>query len=108
MQQVLMNLVRNGIDAMDSARDVGALRIRSLVDGDMVRVEVSDCGGGIKYPERMFEPFFTTKESGMGMGLAICRSIIESHDGRLWAMNNEPKGATLAFALPIQASKIRH
>jgi signal transduction histidine kinase len=54
-------------------------------------------------PERAFEPFFTTKENGMGMGLAICRSIIEAHDGRLWATSNEPRGSTLAFTLPVQA-----
>ncbi|MNT96208.1 Sensor protein FixL [compost metagenome] len=68
----------------------------------MIQTEISDRGTGVEYPERIFEAFFTTKVNGMGMGLAICRSIIESHGGRLWAQNDEPKGATFAFTLPIE------
>jgi PAS domain S-box-containing protein len=104
MQQVLVNLIRNAVDASDTAVD-GARQIwiRALLDGDnAIRVEVRDLGVGMKEPERAFEPFFTTKEDGMGMGLAICRSIIESHDGRLWAASNEPRGTILAFTLPVQ------
>ncbi len=105
MQQVLVNLIRNAIDALDTAAgSPRRIRICSVRDGaDTIRVEVRDLGAGVKEPERIFEPFFSTKKDGMGMGLAICRSIIEAHDGRLWATDNEPRGTTLAFTLPIQA-----
>ena len=80
VQQVLVNLIRNAIDALDTMVDATRLiRLRAVLDGDnTIRVEVRDVGPGMKEPERIFEPFFTTKENGMGMGLAICRSIIES------------------------------
>jgi len=105
LQQVLVNLMRNGIEAMDSVRDrARALRIRSCRDGlDAIRVEVRDAGNGFEDAERVFEPFFTTKRQGMGMGLAICRSIIEAHGGRLWTANNETYGALVAFTLPLAA-----
>jgi PAS domain S-box-containing protein len=107
LQQVLVNLIRNGIEAMgtvvDGARE---LQIHSCRDGlDAIRVEVRDAGTGFKDAERVFEPFFTTKQHGMGMGLAICRSIIETHGGRLWTANNETCGATVAFTLPLAASE---
>lgn len=102
IQQVLVNLTRNGIDAMESSVDYPkSLLIRSRRDGmNEVLVEIWDCGGGVEDVERIFEPFFTTKENGMGMGLAICRSIIEAHDGRLRATKNQPRGTTLTFTLP--------
>ena len=105
MQQVLVNLIRNGIDAMESTiSGEKSLRICSRQDRtNMVLIEVRDQGCGIEDPERIFEPFFTTKDQGMGMGLAICRSIIESHDGRLWAAKNEPRGTTLSFTVPVRA-----
>jgi PAS domain S-box-containing protein len=102
VQQVLVNLIRNGIDAMDSIAGERVLAIRVRRMGDEVQTEISDRGPGIEDPERMFEPFFTTKENGMGMGLAICRSIVEAHGGRLWASANEPHGATFTFTLPIE------
>jgi PAS domain S-box-containing protein len=107
VQQVFVNLIRNGIDAMDAAVDgARALQIRSSRDGpDAVRVEIRDAGTGFKDPERVFEPFFTTKQHGMGMGLAICRSIVESHGGHLWTANNETLGATVAFTLPLAAGE---
>jgi PAS domain S-box-containing protein len=107
VQQVFVNLIRNGVEAMDAVADSArALEIRLCRDGlDAIRVEVRDDGTGFKDPQRVFEPFFTTKPHGMGMGLAICRSIIESHGGRLWTANNETRGATVAFTLPLAASE---
>ena len=106
MQQVLVNLIRNGIDATNATGDGSkSLVIRSRRDGtDRVRVEVQDYGRGIEDTERIFEPFFTTKEDGMGMGLAICRSIVEAHDGRLWATKGDPKGTALSFTLPSHSA----
>jgi hypothetical protein len=107
VQQVLVNLIRNGIEAMDPLVDgTRVLQIRCCRDDlDAVSVVVRDTGTGFKNAERVFEAFFTTKPNGMGMGLAICRSIIESHGGRLWAANNETRGATVAFTLPCTASE---
>jgi PAS domain S-box-containing protein len=107
MQQVLVNLIRNGVEAMDAvAGDARVLQIRSCRDGaGALRVEVRDAGSGFTDAERVFEPFFTTKQHGMGMGLAVCHSIIESHGGRLWAANNETCGATVAFTLPLTPSE---
>lgn len=101
LQQVLINLIRNGMDAMDSAAGDRILTMRVRPTGDVVQTEISDRGRGIDFPDKIFEPFFTTKEQGMGMGLAICRSIVESHGGRLWAENNKPHGATFIFTLPV-------
>jgi signal transduction histidine kinase len=103
VQQVFLNLIHNGIEAMDGVVDrARALQIRSCGDGlAAIRVEIRDSGTGIKDIERVFEPFFTTKSYGMGIGLAICRSIVESHGGRLWMANNETHGALVAFTLPL-------
>ena len=101
IQQVLINLIRNSMEAMDCVtgdRVVG-MRVRRI--GDVVQTEISDRGHGIEFPDKVFEPFFTTKENGMGMGLAICRSIVEAHGGRLWAEKNEPQGARFSFTLPV-------
>ncbi|MEQ1953958.1 PAS domain-containing protein [Mesorhizobium yinganensis] len=102
IQQVLVNLIRNGMDAMDSVSGDRVLGIKLRRVGDLARTEISDRGAGIEFPDKIFEPFFTTKANGMGMGLAICRSIVESHGGRLWAEKNEPNGASFIFALPIE------
>jgi PAS domain S-box-containing protein len=105
LQQVIINLVMNGIEAMQSTTDrPRELVIRSGQDGAHgVLVSVADCGGGISAEDadRLFNPFFTTKSSGMGMGLSICRSIMEAHGGRLWAFGNEGSGATFQFVLPL-------
>jgi PAS domain S-box-containing protein len=106
LQQVLVNLVRNGMDAMDNLESDRVLRMRVRQMGDLVQTEISDYGTGLEFPDRVFEPFFTTKQDGMGMGLSICRSIIESHGGRLWAEKNEPHGATFVFTLPIEAKAV--
>jgi PAS domain S-box-containing protein len=104
VQQVLINLIRNSMEAMDSVAGDRVLGIGVRRMGDAVRTEISDHGRGIEFPDKIFEPFFTTKADGMGMGLAICRSIVESHGGRLWAETNEPQGATLIFTLPVEVN----
>ncbi|MCV9966723.1 PAS domain-containing protein [Pararhizobium sp. BT-229] len=104
IQQVLINLMRNGMEAMDTTTDERVLRVRVRRMEDAIQTEISDRGPGVEFPERIFQPFFTTKEQGMGMGLAICRSIVESHGGRLWAENNEPVGATFIFTLPVDVN----
>jgi PAS domain S-box-containing protein len=102
IQQVLVNLIRNGIEAMEPTQR-GALHIRSMRTDDLIRTEVRDTGAGISAIEKVFEPFFSTKSNGMGMGLAISRTIIESHGGRLWAEDNQPSGAIFIFTLPAEA-----
>jgi C4-dicarboxylate-specific signal transduction histidine kinase len=103
MRLVLVNLMRNGFDATESTIDgPKLLMIRSCRDGtDKVLVEVRDHGCGVEDTGVIFEPFFTTKQDGLGVGLAICRSIIEANNGLLWATRNEPRGTTLAFNLPV-------
>jgi len=104
LQQVIINLVMNGAEAMQSVTDrPRELVIRSGQDEtQQVLVSVTDCGVGIpdENADRLFNPFFTTKSSGMGMGLSICRSIMEAHGGRLWATANVPFGAMFQFTLP--------
>ncbi len=103
---MIINLVMNGIEAMQSvAGRSRELVIRSGQDEAQVLVNVTDCGVGIpaENADRLFDPFFTTKSSGMGMGLSICRSIMEAHGGRLWATANAPHGATFQFTLPVNA-----
>jgi C4-dicarboxylate-specific signal transduction histidine kinase len=103
LQQVLLNLIINAIEAM---RDVGEgerkLLISSRNEPDGVSVEVRDSGPGFapEALERVFEAFYTTKPSGLGLGLSICRSIIEAHNGRLWATRCEPRGALFQFTIP--------
>jgi PAS domain S-box-containing protein len=105
LQQVIINLVMNGIEAMDPVGDrPRKLNIRSLRDGPrQVLVAVEDCGVGIsaESPDRLFDPFVTTKSTGMGMGLSICRSIIEAHGGRISVANNAGPGATSQLTLPL-------
>ncbi|MCW0236286.1 MAG: MASE1 domain-containing protein [Ferrovibrio sp.] len=103
IKQVLVNLIRNGMEAMTGLAEGKRLSVRVSRIDSTLRIDIRDHGTGIETPDRIFEPFFTTKEHGMGMGLAICRSIVESHGGRLWAEKNEPKGAVLAFTLPIES-----
>jgi signal transduction histidine kinase len=106
-QQVIINLAMNGIEAMQVVTDrPRELVIRSRQDEPQeVLVSVTDCGVGIsaENADRLFNAFFTTKSSGMGMGLSICRSIMEAHGSRLWATTNVPHGATFQFTLPVNA-----
>ena len=104
VQQVLVNLIRNALEAMDAVADGRVLQFRVYQAEDWVHAEISDNGPGVEYPEKIFEPFYTTKRQGMGMGLAICRSIVELHGGRLWVEKNEPRGAKFIFALPVEGS----
>jgi C4-dicarboxylate-specific signal transduction histidine kinase len=106
LQQVVLNLVKNGIEAMSGVQGRALqLRIRSAKhDPNQVVVAVADSGAGID-PQvigRIFEPFYTTKPEGTGMGLAISRSIVEAHGGRLWAEPNTPRGATFQCTLPAE------
>src|SRR5262245_25504325 len=93
----------NALDAMDSLTDrPKRIVIRSQQHSRTTAlVEVEDNGSGLTDCEKIFEPFFTTKESGMGMGLAICRSIVEGHNGKLWATSNETFGTTFCFTLRL-------
>ncbi|MFL6336141.1 MAG: PAS domain-containing protein [Pyrinomonadaceae bacterium] len=108
LQQVIMNLLLNALDAMSGVEDCPTpLVIRTARDeDDRVRLSVRDAGVGFdpQAADRLFQPFYTTKDDGMGIGLSVSRSIIESHHGRLWATLNEGPGATLSFSLP-QASE---
>jgi signal transduction histidine kinase len=102
LQQVLLNLISNAIDAMSRNDGRRLLSVRSeVLSGHEVMVSIADNGSGIDSQdiERIFNPLFTTKVDGMGMGLAICRSIIERHAGRLWAAPNVPHGAVFQFTL---------
>jgi signal transduction histidine kinase len=103
LQQVLLNLILNAVEAMGSVEArARELLISTEQDHTGVLVAVRDSGPGIDatHLERVFEAFYTTKSSGVGMGLSICRSIIDAHGGRLWAEPNEPRGAVFQFTLP--------
>jgi PAS domain S-box-containing protein len=103
LQQVLMNLMLNGIEAMQDTKSGGQLTIRSLRgEGGQSLISVSDTGKGLPpdQADQIFNAFFSTKAQGTGMGLSISRSIIESHGGRLWATSNSGRGATFNFTLP--------
>jgi PAS domain S-box-containing protein len=107
VQQVLMNLMLNGIEAMKDSGSGGELTIKSQKDDNgQVLVSVRDTGVGLRpeHGEQIFNAFFTTKLQGTGMGLAIGRSIIESHGGRLWATSKAEPGATFQFTLPTEAT----
>jgi len=108
VQQVLMNLIMNGIDAMkevDRERDLVICSQRT--ENRQLMISVSDSGVGLppQQTDKIFDPFFTTKPHGIGMGLRISRSIVESHGGRLWASGNSPHGATFCFTLPSPAEE---
>ncbi len=107
LQQVLLNLITNAIQAMATKDEPRVLTVRSEAykDGGVL-VSVADTGRGIDPHDmnRIFNPLFTTKADGMGMGLAICRSIIEAHDGRLWVTANPPQGATFQFTLNVDST----
>jgi signal transduction histidine kinase len=112
LQQVLLNLVMNGMDAMNSVPEGKRILLvfgkhDPTAEMPAVLVFVQDSGTGLKTEamDRLFEPFYTTKPQGMGMGLAISRSIIEAHGGRLWAEPNQGPGTTFSFSLPPATPK---
>jgi signal transduction histidine kinase len=103
LQQVVLNLILNAVEAMGSVEE--RQRMLSVVTEQRaadVLIAVHDSGPGIdpEHLQRVFEPFYTTKESGIGMGLSICRSIIDAHGGRLWADADQPRGTVFQFTLP--------
>ena len=102
LQQVLMNLMLNGIDAMKGASGGHELTITSAAGDGHLLISVGDTGAGLRpeHADRIFDAFFTTKDQGIGMGLPISRSIVESHGGRLWVTANSPRGVTFQFSLP--------
>lgn len=108
LQQLMLNLIMNAVEAMRGV-DNGPREITistSRHDAGSVLVSVSDSGPGVAAAdvERLFEPFYTSKAGGMGMGLSICRSIVEAHGGRLWASANAPRGAVFQFTVPVAAA----
>jgi len=111
LQQVILNLVRNAIDAMSGVHDrPRSLEIRAEPEGDLARLIVKDAGVGFGRgsAERLFDAFYTTKSDGMGIGLSLSRSIIESHDGTLWAEPNDGPGATFSFSVPRKRTVTPH
>ena len=107
LQQVLLNLIVNACDAMaDNPASARALVITTGTRGSAVRISISDSGSGITTEpiDKVFEPFVTSKRHGLGLGLAICRSIVDAHGGRMWAVNNRGNGATFHVLLPGAAT----
>ncbi|PZM15386.1 sensor histidine kinase [Rhizobium tubonense] len=110
LQQVILNLLLNAADAMGEIEDrPRSLLVRTELETDgAARLEVRDVGTGFDpaIVGKLFEPFHSTKPNGMGIGLAICRTIIESHKGRLWASPNDGPGATFSFSIPAPRPKL--
>ena len=104
LQQVVLNLILNAVEAMSSVesgeRELLITTEQSQTNGALVAVKDSGPGIHSEQLNRVFEAFYTTRPSGVGMGLSICRSIINAHGGRLWAVSNEPRGAIFQFTLP--------
>jgi PAS domain S-box-containing protein len=109
LQQVVLNLLLNAFDAMKDCSPLEReVKLRAeLYGASMIRVAVNDRGMGLSVDklDKIFEPFYTTKGEGLGMGLSICRSIIDAHGGRLWAENNGDRGATFYFTLPVEGGR---
>jgi two-component system sensor kinase FixL len=107
IQQVLLNLMMNAIEAMMEQTGEHTLKIMLTLDDAKARISICDNGTGIPEGkvERIFDGFYTTKPQGLGIGLEVCRSIIESHRGAIWAENNPDRGATFHFTLPVDSAK---
>jgi len=104
IQQVLLNLIRNALEAMDSS-EKRVLTVEAAAQDGMVTVTVTDTGPGLsaEVTQNLFQPFVTTKPRGMGVGLSICRSIVEAHGGRIWATPRAAGGMVFAFTVPVEA-----
>ena len=108
IQQVFINLISNAIEAMEGSQAVPLVTLRVFAaDDDQMFIQVIDNGPGVGDPERIFDAFVTTKKSGMGIGLAVSRSIVEAHGGRLWAENRPEGGAIFTVALPLESMQSR-
>jgi C4-dicarboxylate-specific signal transduction histidine kinase len=106
IQQVLMNLIRNGVEAMeDPDGHAKRLIVRSQCADGCIIVEVCDYGSGLAHPEKVFDPFYSTKPNGLGVGLAISRSIVQAHGGALRVRDNQPQGAVFSLTLPLQQAR---
>ena len=104
IQQVFINLIVNAIEALEGQQVAPLVTLRAAVtDSDRMLIQVIDNGPGVHDPEQIFDAFMTTKEKGMGIGLAVSRSIVEAHGGRLWAENNPDGGARFSVALPLSS-----
>jgi len=107
LEQVVLNLIMNAVEAMRGTTDRPKhVEITSREDGSgRISISIEDCGIGLtpEIAEKIFDPFFTTKPQGIGLGLSISRSIIEAHEGRLWALSRPSGGAIFQFSLPIEA-----
>jgi hypothetical protein len=105
-QQVFINLISNAIEAIDGSEGTAKIQLRAFVTReDEVIVQVIDNGTGLEDTEKIFDAFMTTKEKGMGIGLAVSKSIVEAHGGRIWAQNNPDRGgATFNVALPVSST----
>src|SRR5580698_6175618 len=101
VQEVLINLITNAVEAMEGSTRDSRLIIRATVGRREMSIQVIDNGPGVDDPEKIFEPFFSTKKGGMGIGLAVSRSIVEAHEGQLWAENNLDFGARFTLRLPL-------
>jgi PAS domain S-box-containing protein len=111
LQQVMLNLIINAVEAMSGVSNGGRELVistgREEAGGVLVAVRDSGPGLALVTVERVFDPFYTTKPAGLGLGLSICRSIIEAHGGRLWVIANQPRGAAFQFTVPTRASSVK-
>jgi C4-dicarboxylate-specific signal transduction histidine kinase len=103
-QQVFINLIVNAFEALEGQQVAPLVVLRARTDSNGMLIQVIDNGPGVADPDRIFDSFMTTKEKGMGIGLAVSRTIVEAHGGRLWAENNKTGGATFNVTLPLSNS----
>jgi PAS domain S-box-containing protein len=106
IQQVFINLIVNAIEALEGRQETPLVVLRAVTESDGMLIQVIDNGPGVVDPDQIFDAFMTTKEKGMGIGLAVSRSIVAAHGGRLWAENNKTRGATFNVALPLSQASL--